>query len=215
MIKKVITLIFFPLLVACSQVEDKPIPTPTQYLSLADGYVAGLSELPSDHIIFILVKSENNGTGSCNFPVVEQAPLSFRFTAGILEIAGSSKWLSDKNLVPVQQKEIKCFGFFGYYSANDISLGGGVHNEIHYIYELPFKVTSLSFEIYSLLKDGTIVAGVEGTVYRFEPNQSWAGVSSHEIEGTSDCQVTNSFSITNYGLLNVRDVKFTDEILLP
>jgi len=115
----------------------------------------------------------------------------------------------------VHQPEIIGLGFFGYHSSSDYSLGGGIHNEIYYIDGLTYEVPSLSFVIYSVLNDGTMVAGVGDQVYQFEANQSWIEVSSHREERQPDCQITSSFSITNYGFLNRSDVKFVNEAILP
>jgi hypothetical protein len=206
-------------LVACSQVEVKTTPpaTPTQAVSPATDYVVGFSELPPDKLLFVLVKSESSGSGICDFPVVEQGLLSFRYASGTLEISlqGSATWLTGSHLTDVRQPEIIGLGFFGYLASNDYSVGGGTHNEIYYIDELPYAVPSLSFVIHSVLKDGTIVAGVRDQVYQFEPNQSWREVSSHREEKQPDCQIKSTFSITNYGYLKRSDVKFVDEAILP
>jgi hypothetical protein len=100
---------FDPFLVACSQTEVKTNPpaTATQALSPATDYVAGLSELPPDKILFVLVKSENSGSGICDFPPVEQGLLAFRYSSGTLEIAldGSPTWLTGSRLMDcVNQK---------------------------------------------------------------------------------------------------------------
>lgn len=206
-------------LVACSQVEGKTTPraTPTQSVSPATDYVVGFSELPPDKFLFVLAKSESTGSGLCDFPVVEQGLLAFRYASGALEISleGSATWLTGSHLMDVHQPEITGLGFFGYHSSSDSSLGGGTHNEIYYIDEMTYEVPSLSFAIYSVLKDGTMVAGVRDQVYQFEPNQSWREVSSHRDERQPDCQITSTFSITNYGFLKRSDVKFVDEAILP
>jgi hypothetical protein len=92
-----------------------------------------LSELAPNEIIFVLVKSGNTGTDSCNFPVVEQAPLAFWYSSGTLEISssGSSGWLTDTHLIDVYQPEISGLGLFGYLTSDDYTLGGGIHNEIY------------------------------------------------------------------------------------
>jgi hypothetical protein len=206
-------------LASCSQAEVKTTPpaTPTQSVSPATDYVVGFSELPPDKFLFVLAKSESTGSGNCDFPVVEQGRLAFRHSSGTLEISleGSAPWLTGTRLMDVHQPEIIGLGFFGYHSSSDYSLGGGIHNEIYYIDALTYKVPSLSFVIYSVLKDGTMVAGVRDEVYQFEPNQSWRAVSSHREDRQPDCQITSTFSITNYGFLNKSDVKFVDEAILP
>ncbi len=211
--------IFSFLLAACSlpNVQATPTATPTQALSPAGDYVSGLSEIPPDRIILILVRNDNSGSGSCNFPVVEQAPLSFWYSSGMLEISssGSSGWLTDKNLIDVNGQEIKDLGFFGIIDSNDISVGGGLHTEIYYIDQLPFVVASMWFILHSILKDGTIIAEVKGTVYQFKPNQSWVQASSWKYESNPDCLLTFHSGITNYGLLDVGDVKFVDDPILP
>ncbi len=211
--------IFSFLLAACSlpNAQANPTATPPQALSPAGDYVSGLSEVSPDRIILVLVRNDNSGSGSCNFPVVEQAPLPFWYFSGALEISssGSSGWLSDNNLIDVSGREIKGLGFFGFIESNDYSVGGGVHTEIYYIDQLPFVVSSISFVIHSALKDGTIIADVGGTVYQFKPNQSWVQSSSRKYENNPDCLLTNTSSITNYGLLDVGDVKFVDEPILP
>jgi len=207
------------LLLACSQAADKisPSAAPTQALSLAAGYVSGSSEIPADHFLFILVKSESTGSGTCDFPVVEQAPLTFWYSSGALEInsSGSTGWQTDPNLVDVDGPEIKGLGFFGYLSSNDYSLGGGIHDEIYYIIGLPFDVPSMSFVIHSILKDGTVVAGVQEKVYQFEPGQSWVQVSTYKDERFPECQIKNTFSITNIGILDRSALKFSDEPIFP
>jgi hypothetical protein len=216
---KVAILISAVCLLACSPVEVKtyPSPTPTQSLNLASNYVAGLSELPSDHLLFVLAKSENSGAGICNFPVVEQTPLAFRYSSGVLEISssGSTGWLSDDSLLDVYQPKIMGLGFFGYLTSDNSSLGGGIHDEIYYVDQLPYRVSSFSLVIYSVLKDGTIVAGIDDQVYQVEPNQHWIQVSSYAPEEQPDCQIANVFSIANYGILKRSDVKFVDEPILP
>jgi hypothetical protein len=206
-------------LVACSQAEVKTIPsaTPTQSVSPATDYVVGFSELPSDKFLFVLAKSESAGSGICDFPPVEQGLLAFRYASGTLEISleGSATWLTGSQLMDVHQPEMIGLGFFGYHTSSDYSLGGGIHNEIYYIDQLTYEVPSLSFVIYSVLKDGTMVAGVRDQVYQFEPNQSWREVSSHREERHPDCQITSTFSITNYGFLKRSDVKFVEEAILP
>jgi hypothetical protein len=217
-LQKITMCIFVPLLVACGQAEEKPIPTPTQYLSPATDYVAGLSEIPPDNIIFVLLKDENSGTGGCNFPpAAEQAPLAFRYSSNTLDISssGSSGWLSDRTLMDVNGQEIIGLGFFGYITSNDWSLGGNVHDEIYYIDKLPFEIQSLSIIVYSVLSDGTIIASVKGQVYQFRPNQSWLQTSSSEYEGQPGCHTTNASSLTNIGLMNRNNVRFVDEVILP
>jgi hypothetical protein len=206
-------------LVACSQAEVRTTPpaTPTQSVSPATDYVVGFSELPPDKILFVLANSESTGAGLCDFPVVEQGLLAFRYSSSTLEISlqGSATWLTGSHLMDVHQPEIIGLGFFGYHSSSDYSLGGGIHNEIYYIDGLTYEVPSLSFVVYSVLNDGTMVAGVGDQVYQFEANQSWIEVSSHREERQPDCQITSSFSITNYGFLNRSDVKFVNEAILP
>lgn len=215
---KVVILVLAVLLPACSPVElnTHPSSTPTQSLRAVSNYVAGLSELPSDSLLFVLAKSENSGAGICNFPVVEAAPLAFRYSSGVLEISssGSMGWLSDDRLLDVNQPKIMGLGFFGYFTSDNSSLGGGIHDEIYYVDQLPYQVASFSFVIYSALKDGTIVAGIGEQVYQIEPNQSWSQVSSYTPEGQPDCQISNVFTITNYGILKQNDVKFVDEPIL-
>jgi hypothetical protein len=193
-----------------------PATMSTQSLDLATDYVAGLSELTPDDLLFVVVKSNRSGSGTCNLPVVEQAPLAFWYSSNTLEISsfGSSGRLSDNALIPVTEPKINGLGFFGYIISNDYALGGGTHAEIYYIDKLPYKVSHLELVIYSALKDGTLVAGVEGQVYKLEPYQSWVKISSHEYPEQPDCQMTNNMSITNYGSLNSSDVKFVDEPIL-
>jgi hypothetical protein len=215
---KVVILVLVVFLFACSPVElnTHPSPTPTQSLRTVSNYIAGLSEIPSDSLLFVMAKSDNSGAGICNFPVVEAAPLAFRYASGVLEIssAGSIGWLSDDRLLDVYQPKIMGLGFFGYLTSDSSSLGGGVHDEIYYVDQLPYQVASFSFVIYSVLKDGTIVAGINEQVYQVEPNHSWSQVSSYVYEGQPDCQITNVFTITNYGILKRNDVKFVDEPIL-
>ena len=212
-------LLFVFLLAACSfpGIPTGPTVTPTQDLKPAVDYVSGVSEAPPGKVLLVLARSDNSGTGSCNFPVVEQVPLSFWYSSGTLEISydGSSGWLSDQNLIDVRGQEIKGFGFFGLIDSNDISVGGGLHTEIYYIDQLPFVVSSMALVIHSVLKDGTIIAAVSGSVYQFKSSQSWVQASSWKYESNPDCLLTNHSSITNYGLLDIGDVKFVDDPILP
>lgn len=212
-------LLFVFLLAACSlpSIPISPTATPTQALSPAGDYVSGLSEVPPDKILLVLARSNNSGTGNCNFPVVEQAPLSFWYSSGMLEISsdGSSGWLSDESLLDVKGQEIKSLGFFGYIQSNDYSVGGGVHDEIYYIDHLPYTVSSMSFLIHSIFKDGTIIASVGDDVYIFEPNQSWHRASTFPYDSQPECIYTNDFRVTNFGFLDAEDVEFTDAPILP
>ena len=215
-----ITLLAIPfILLACAQLDASPVPpaTPTQSVRAVTDFDSGISEIPPEQLIFVLVKNHSSGSGSCDFPVVEQSPLAFKVSSRILTIdsAGSSSWLSDENLVPVTQPEIVGLGYFGFYTSRDYSLGGGINNALYLLDQLPYSVSSFSLVIYSVLKDGSIVAGVKDQVYQFEPGQSWVEVSTINNDSQPDCRITSTLSITNYGLLQSSDIKFEDDPILP
>lgn len=182
-----------PVTLFSTRTLSNPLPT----LRPASNFVEGINETPSGKYLFVEYWITWDGSGNCP-------------NAAMIDFPGynySSAKLQAYLGITANELATNTIGFLGDGDSNYGAMGGGISSDLRAIQVLPYLIPNEFGTIYSIYREGEIVAEIWDQVYWLDPGQSW--VKQIEDNPSSECHTVTTYRFTNYGLLD------EDQIQLP